>query len=264
MRAGQQRHRPGEAPAVAMEHGQRPQVARILRHGPGDDVAHGVEVGAPVVRDHALGVARGAAGVAHGDGVPLVGGAVQARQGFVRSDEGLVLARAQALARAGVLAVADVDDHDLAPKPGQGRQRLGHHGRELAVGDQHLGLAVVHLPGQQGRVQAGVERVDDGAQRGDGVVGLHHLGRVGQQGAHRVARADAQGAQRGGQPGGALAHLRPGVAPRAVDDGGHVAEHLGRALDEAQGREGREVGGVAVQVLVVEAHAGIVGSSTHA
>ena len=72
MRAGQHGHRPGKAPTIAMEHGQGPQISGKVRHGPSGHVAHGIEVGAAVMRDHAFGVARGTAGIAHSNGIPLV------------------------------------------------------------------------------------------------------------------------------------------------------------------------------------------------
>src|SRR5271166_1310962 len=39
---GVRRHRPGKAPAVAMEHRQRPEVDRMRRHAPGDDLRDSV------------------------------------------------------------------------------------------------------------------------------------------------------------------------------------------------------------------------------
>ena len=57
--ASNQRHRPREAPAVAVEHRQRPQADRVVRQARADDVAGRIEVGTAVVRDHALGVAGG-------------------------------------------------------------------------------------------------------------------------------------------------------------------------------------------------------------
>src|SRR5690606_30320610 len=60
MHAGQRGHGPGVAPAVAVEHRQGPQVHRLLAHRPGHLVAEGVQVGAPVVVHHTLGVAGGA------------------------------------------------------------------------------------------------------------------------------------------------------------------------------------------------------------
>ena len=65
-------HRPRKAPAVAMKHGQGPQISGEVRHGPGGHIAHGVQVSAAVMRDNTFGVASGAAGVTDGNGIPLV------------------------------------------------------------------------------------------------------------------------------------------------------------------------------------------------
>jgi hypothetical protein len=64
---------PREAPPVAVEHRQRPQVD-ALRAQPGlHDLAEGVEVGAPVVVDRALGLPGRARGVVDRDRLVLVG-----------------------------------------------------------------------------------------------------------------------------------------------------------------------------------------------
>ena len=65
-------HRPRKAPAVAMKHGQGPQISGEVRHGPSGHIAHSVQVSAAVMRDNTFGVASGAAGVADGNGIPLV------------------------------------------------------------------------------------------------------------------------------------------------------------------------------------------------
>ena len=135
----------------------------------------------------------------------------------------------------------------------QALQRLGHHRRELAVGEHGVGFAVVHLPGQQRSVQPSVERVEHGVERGHRVVHLYHFGRVGQHHRDGAAAPHAQRAQRRRQARAALAGLCPGVAPRAVDHRGQVAEHLGTALDEAHRRERDEIGGVLVEMPVVDA-----------
>jgi hypothetical protein len=72
IRSGDGRHRPGKAPSIAVEHGQRPKIDRVCRHGPGYDVRQSVQVCSAVMRDHALGVARGARGIVQRDGLPLV------------------------------------------------------------------------------------------------------------------------------------------------------------------------------------------------
>ena len=61
--------------------------------------------------DDAFRVAGRPRGVRDRDRVPLVGGTGRARERLVRGEQGFVFVRAEALARAGVLAVADVD-HD--------------------------------------------------------------------------------------------------------------------------------------------------------
>ena len=60
MRADHGRDRPGEAPAVAMEHRQRPQINRVLAHAAGQHIALRQQIRAAMVIDHALRVAGGA------------------------------------------------------------------------------------------------------------------------------------------------------------------------------------------------------------
>ena len=113
MRAGDHRDRPGEAPAVAVEHRQRPEIDRMLAHAAGDDVADREQVGAAVVIDHALGIAGGAGGVVERDRVPLVARHLPGEVGIAVLDEILVFDRADALARAGIFRVVEVDHERL-------------------------------------------------------------------------------------------------------------------------------------------------------
>src|ERR1700677_576555 len=55
--------RPGEAPAVTVEHWQGPEIHRMLPEIAGEDVADGVEGGAAVVGYHAFGMACRSRGV---------------------------------------------------------------------------------------------------------------------------------------------------------------------------------------------------------
>jgi hypothetical protein len=55
-----------------VEHRQRPQVHRVVRHAPDEDIADAVQIGAAVVIDHALRIAGGARGVVERDRLPLV------------------------------------------------------------------------------------------------------------------------------------------------------------------------------------------------
>ena len=258
LRAGQHRDRPREAPAVAVEQRQRPQVGRKLRHAPGGGVAHRVEIGPAVVRDHALGIAGGAGGIGHGDGIPFVPRTLEPLQRLVPCEQRLVLVGAQRLPAPRVLAVAHVDDDGCASMLiAQDPQRRPDDGRELAVGDQHRGLAVLHLPGKERCVQARIERVEHGIQRRHRVVRLDHLRSIGQHGADRGATRHPEGPQRRRQSRRAFARVAPAVAAPAMNHRGQIAEHLGAALHEAHRRERHVVGGVLVQVLVVNAHGGV-------
>ena len=73
MRAGHHRQRPGEAPAVAMEHRQRPQIDRVLAHAGGEGVGVAHQRRAAMMIDDALGIAGRAARIVERDGVPFVG-----------------------------------------------------------------------------------------------------------------------------------------------------------------------------------------------
>src|SRR6516162_6115385 len=67
MRAGDHRYRPWEAPTVAVEHRQRPEIDAVLAHAAGEHVADGEEIGAAVVIDYAFGIARRARRVVERD-----------------------------------------------------------------------------------------------------------------------------------------------------------------------------------------------------
>ena len=249
--AGLQRHRPGEAPAVAVEHRQRPQVDRVARHRPGDDVGGRVQVGAAVVRDDALGVAGRAAGVVQRDGVPLVARQRPGEGGIALFQEGVVFLLAEEHTRV-VLRVRDVDHQRL--RAGHQRQRALDRGRELAVGEQHLGFAVVELEGDRFRVEPGVERVQHGARHRHAEVAFVHRRRVRQHRGHRVAGLHAAALQRARQLAAAAVGLGPGLAQRAVDDGDPVRVDVRRAFQKTQRAQGDMVGAVALQSLVIGSH----------
>jgi len=64
--------RPLGAPAVAVEHRQRPQIDAVLVEGRVDDLSEAVQVGAAVGVDHTLGFAGGAGGVVDRDRCQLI------------------------------------------------------------------------------------------------------------------------------------------------------------------------------------------------
>ena len=103
----------GKAPAVAMEHRQRPEIHRVLRHAPVEDVADRVQMRAAMVIDHALRIAGGARRVVQRDRIPLVGRR-SARRSRDRPRPG-TLRRSISPSSCAVLAarIVDVDDQRL-------------------------------------------------------------------------------------------------------------------------------------------------------
>ncbi|GBD41461.1 hypothetical protein HRbin39_00843 [bacterium HR39] len=245
-----QRHRPGEAPAVAVEHRQRPQVDGKVRHLPHEDVADGVQIRPAVMVDDALGIAGGARGVVEGDGLPFVGREVRDELGIPLGQQLLVGDLAEPLVRAGEGFVHVVHHQDPAA---EASQRLADHRRVFGVGDQHLRLAVVQDEGDGARIEPHVQRVEHGAGHGHAEVGLE-LGRhVGQHGGHRVPRPHPAPLQGRGEPAAALAQLGVGEALRAVHHREVLGIDVGGALEEGERRERRPVGLVAVQIAHVGA-----------
>ena len=170
-----QRHRPRKAPAVAVEHGQGPEIGRVQAHVPDQDVADRVQIRAAVVRDHALGPPGGAGGVAERDRLPFVGRIEGIERGIALGQQLVVGQLAQALARHVEHRVRHVDHQRLAFAL---RERGLDHAGILGVGQQHLGFAVVQDVGDGIGLEAHVQRVDHGARHRDAEVGIDHRGHV--------------------------------------------------------------------------------------
>ena len=113
MGAGDHRDRPRKAPAVAVEHRQRPQIDGVLAHVAGEDVADREQVGAAVMIDDALGIAGGAGRVVEADRVPLVVGHLPGEGGIAAFEKCFVLESAEPLAGAGIFGIVVVDDERL-------------------------------------------------------------------------------------------------------------------------------------------------------
>ena len=245
VRPAGRRDRPGKRPAGAVEHRQRPQIAALVVELEGQRVGERAQIGAAMAVDRALGIACRAGGVEQADRVPLVLGAGIGERRVARGDEVLVLDAPEAR-RARRLGVGDVDDD--GPLGAELLQRRGDGGMELAVGQQQLGLAVLQAEGDERRIEADVDRVQHRADHRRRIVRLQHGRRVGGQDRHRVAALDAGLGQRMRQLPGAGVELAIGVALRAVDDGGAVAEELRRAGEEAHRAQRHEVGGALAQL----------------
>ena len=249
------RHCPRKAPAIAMEHGQRPHVDRVLGHVPFQNVRDRIGGCAPVVVDHTLRVAGGAAGVIQSNRVPLVGGQAPGKVAVSAGHKGFIGHRTQFFGRAGVERVFHID-HQQWPAGLAQRQRFFHHARKLRVHDHRLRLAVVQHESHRLRVQPGVQGIEHGPDHGDAEVRLHHGRCVGQHHGHCVVLANARQRQRTGQLAGAAVGGGPVLAQIAVHDGQACRVNLGRALNEAQRRHRRVVGGGLGQILIEDADFG--------
>ena len=109
--------------------------------------------------------------------------------GIAFGEECLVVDARRGARRARVFGIVDIDDQRLRRL--EQRQRRLDDGRKLAVGDQHLGLAVVQHEGDGLGIEAGVQRIEHGAGHRHAEMALEHRRRVGQHHRDGVALADA-------------------------------------------------------------------------
>ena len=113
------------------------------------------------------------------------------------------------------------------------------------------GFAVVEGEGDDRGIEAGVERVEDGARHRYPVVGLQHRRRVGEHHRDRIAARNAVFCQRRSEPSRARVDIFVGRLARSMNNGRILGEDLGAALQEQQRRERLEVGAVAVEIGIV-------------
>ena len=227
-------HAPGQRPAVAVEHRQRPQMPARRGQAELQGHAHRVEIRAAMGVDHALGPSRGPAGVVHRDHGVLVAG---------QHDPVAITAR-QPLG--------------VRQRAGQQRVPISGPGRVLGGGQQHHRLhrqfarGRYAQRGQQGRGQQqdpgprvsqdvpvlrggqpGVEGDERGARTGHAVVGGQQPPGVQVEHGDPVTGADAARPQRAG-------HRGTVPAERLVADLGAVAVHDGDLAGEGPAGPGQE------------------------
>ena len=210
----------------------------------GEDVADGVEIGAAVMGHHALGIARGARGVAERDGVPFV-----RRQS---RDEILIALRHRVLVfdfadplAAGERRIVDVDDERLWPLH-QG-QRLRDDAGKFRIDQDDLGAAMIELERDRGGIEPDVERVEHRARHRHREMHFVHRGDVRQHRRDRVAVADVAAREVRGKTPAARIGLRPGEDAALVNGADMIGIDGGAAREKAQRRQRHEVGGRLVQ-----------------
>ena len=234
------RHRGvGQAPGVGVEHRHDRQDRVGFPHADGVDGegAERVEVARPVRVHHALGVARGAARVAHGGGLVLVP-YVEARRRRL-AEQALVVVHRDPVGVAGDLALAVVHDHQVLDGV-EGRQERPQQRCQRPVDEDHLVLGVVDDVGQLLGEEPDVERVQHPVAAGGGEVELEVTGRVPGEGGHPAALADAEHVEHAAEPPGAVGPLPVGDAVATGGRGRHdalVGEQLLGAMEEVDQRE---------------------------
>ncbi len=221
MRAADGRDGPGEAPAVAVEHRERPQVDGPIAEAGVEDVAEGVEVGAPVRAHDALRPPGGARGVVDRDQLVLVLRRAALRSARVSGGE-QVLVRIARGARV-------VDPDHLQRRQVEALQRPG----ERRVDQQEPRARVAEDVADLGRGEANVDRHHHPAGEGHAEVRLEHRRRVRAQQRHAVAAREPGRAQGARQPPAAAGQLRVAVPARPVDDRRALGEDARRPVQEA-------------------------------
>ncbi len=214
--------RPREAPAVAVEHRQRPEV-RGARVQPGlRGHRERLQVGAAVGVHDALGTTGRAAGVVERQQRQLVLHRHPQRRGT--GQQGLVL------------VLGSPDDHQPDVAAELGEQGPGEVD-EVLVDQEDPGAGVADDVGQLSGAQPGVERVEHRPGPRHPEVRLQGEPGVGRQHRDPVPRLHAEAGQRAGQALAPLGELLVGPADRAVHQGGPVAVHDAGPVEE--GRRGQ-------------------------
>ena len=227
-------HAPRRAPAVAMEHRERPQIDRVGGVLGVQDLPEAVQVGAPVGVDDALRLPGGPRRVVDRDRVQLVlDRPVQRLVGSTLEQVGIAGA-----GRLGVVNLGHgVGDRDDLPDRLELVLQWGDDRAQLRVDHQQLGAGVLtdvaNLLSRQTRVDGHQHR----SRQRNGKVRDQQLGDVRAHVGHAIARLDPRRVQRAGEASGFAGKIAIGRAAIAVDDRHLVGVHLGRSLQETQRRQ---------------------------
>ena len=202
-----------------------------------------------MVVDDALRVARRSRGVIERDRLPFVGRMLPVELRIAAGDKLFVILRTQPLAsRAG--GIGDVDHLDLAVEL---LERGLDRGRELSVGNEQLGFAVIQHERNRFCVETRVQGVEHAAAHRHAKMGFQHLRRVRRHQRNRVAVCDAGAFERGSESARARVRLGPGVPAVGVNDRKLVRIDERGARDQRQRREWRVIGFVPIEVAFVGA-----------
>ena len=197
-----------------------------------------------MVVDDALRVAGGAGGVIQRDGVPLVVRQAPGEIGIAFVEEGFVILFTETLGTR-IVGIDDVDDQRLRPLE---QRQGGLDGlQKLRIGDQHLGFAVRQHEGDGLGIEAGVQRIEHGADHRHAEMALEHRRRVGQHDGDGVALADAATLQCGSKLATTVIAFLPRILPIPLNDGNTLGVDECRPLYEAQRGKRNIIGRILIQ-----------------
>ena len=223
VRAADRRHAPGEAPAVAVEHRQGPQIPSVEAHLRLEHLAERVDPRSPMRIHDTLGPARRARGVVDRKHLFFVLQPALDRRRRAAGEKILVRI-------SGVTGVVHAHDAQAGE-----RQRL-HQRLELGVDEEELRAGVLEDVADLVRAEPRIDG-DQHASRGrHAVVRLEHRRNVRAEKCHPVVLVHTGRAQRRGKPIHALLELPVGIAAHAMHDRGLVGEDVGAPREEAQRR----------------------------
>ena len=219
VRRGRGGNGPWKAPAVAVEHRQRPEIDAVRSQVRVEDFGERILIRSAVCIHHTLRLAGRPARIIDRDGRIFV------RQGVV--DRRARGGRHERVEFGGIAVAADADPLDV-------RSETLDQRRKLSVVDRDARAAVPDDVFDLGLHQPDVQRAQDRTGERDGEVRFEECALIFRQHGDAVARRYTEAAQRMGEPIDAFEHLRIGAALVTVDDGDPLAKDERRALEKIE------------------------------
>ena len=222
MSSADRSYRPREAPAVAVEHRQGPQVRRLGRHPSGDHLAERIEIRTAVCVLDTLWLPRGAGGVVDRDGLLFIlEPALRLRWGRGIQERLILISRGR--------GVSTPDDRHA------GQIQRGEHRLELRVDQQKTRIAVSEDVPHLGTCEPVVDRDEDPTGRRDTEMGLEHRRRVEQQRRHSISLAQPRRPERICESPRSLRELAVGVSAIPLHHRGLPGIHVGGSPEKIDG-----------------------------
>ena len=191
----------------------------------------------------ALWITRGAGRIIQRDGIPFV---LRHRPVEIRVPGGQ-----QGLVFAGLGRDCGIVIHDQLRRLVQVGTSLARQRLQFRIHQQDLGLTMAQDEPERGRIQAGVQRVENGAGHRHAVMRLDHRGGVEKQSGNGIAPLNAHRDQSGGKTARARQQIAIVDALVAMDDRDVIGKHPRRPVQQGQGRQRLVVRLLARQILVV-------------